>query len=639
MNVSNDYIPALKDRHNQSCIGIWLHDNHLQEYEKNKMELYLSRTFQYHKSFTHIVDYAKYIDRQKLVAKIFLIISDCSLYPALVLQTQKHPDLFEKIYVFLPIEVYIPNAASCFITSSRRRLFEKLFTDILNYIVRENPSNNITHETNSQSSLSSTSQVHNLSQFWSAPNRKYKRITYIRHLPNENDRSLYFLTMMKILCETSFRGEELLETWMTLRNRYRNDGVKLNTIDKWSTSYDKNKAVTYYTESACLYYTINEVCGTENIQAIFPFRAYINDLHKRLKELGNPRPSNGNNTSPDPLYRGVRLPESVLQQLIDNKGGLISMNSFISTSADENVAKMFSCVGNTNKGTRPVLFKLCINGQIQQPFARITNESIYPVEEETLFSPGTIWRIQSIELGEGLYKIQLTSCNELNSKLTELSNQYRVDEYPLLSFGHILQELDDDVQADWFYHKLLKEGSINNEIRGKLCYKIGMIRFKRKDYFVALEKFEESAAFLTPSNIESNETGTSRPLYGYDNGSPLIAIHSNRGLLNAQNGRFSAAIVCYNHALSLLNERESPLEQAVVCNNLGLLYYNTGEFFKARSCFEIAVKLIDENHQWRAEFITNFNRAAEHVRNNENTATAQVSTDTPCKKILRRKVW
>jgi hypothetical protein len=88
------------------------------------------------------------------------------------------------------------------------------------------------------------------------------------------------------------------------------------------------------------------------------------------------------------VYRGKVLSKSVLQQLIDNIDGLISMNGFLSTTIDPRVADIYAGDDEICDGLRCVQFQLQIN-KIRQPYVYISDCILQNDELEVLFSVGT----------------------------------------------------------------------------------------------------------------------------------------------------------------------------------------------------------------------------------------------------------
>jgi hypothetical protein len=101
-------------------------------------------------------------------------------------------------------------------------------------------------------------------------------------------------------------------------------GEKIDLLNK---DYQTNLAIWYYTCDMFLF-------RSEDFEHIFKFRRYIIDLHCELAKMCD-------NCAPSriTLYRGKKLLPIVLQQLEDNIGALVSINGFLSTTKNEELAK------------------------------------------------------------------------------------------------------------------------------------------------------------------------------------------------------------------------------------------------------------------------------------------------------------
>ncbi|CAF4026206.1 unnamed protein product [Rotaria sordida] len=181
------------------------------------------------------------------------------------------------------------------------------------------------------------------------------------------------------------------------------------------------------------------------------------------------------------------------------------MNGFLSTTVDYDVALRFA--GNAqklDKGYKSTLFLLKIDKKVRQPYTFIGDCSAIQGELEVLFSLGTIWRIKSVIPNKNLYKIELSSCDDMDLQLTELRQKYMKQGYRFSALGDILHALGHDAEAEWFYNKMLEQPSLDNRTRGILYQKIGMIRKEKGDLNGACEKLERAAALLKPQINESD---------------------------------------------------------------------------------------------------------------------------------------
>ncbi|CAF4498057.1 unnamed protein product [Didymodactylos carnosus] len=89
------------------------------------------------------------------------------------------------------------------------------------------------------------------------------------------------------------------------------------------------------------------------------------------------------------LSNGVsrqHLKADELQQLKDNAGRLISMNTFIPTTYDEDVASRFAGDGSFSPNFESILFEVRINTNSDtKPYANIKELSFMKHEDEVLF--------------------------------------------------------------------------------------------------------------------------------------------------------------------------------------------------------------------------------------------------------------
>ncbi|CAF1666268.1 unnamed protein product, partial [Didymodactylos carnosus] len=96
------------------------------------------------------------------------------------------------------------------------------------------------------------------------------------------------------------------------------------------------------------------------------------------------------------VYRGQLMKRFEVLMLKKSSGGLVSVNSFFSTSEDKHVAEMFSGLGASRPFLESVLFEIMIDTTIKaKPYANIKTEHIQ-YENEVLMSIGTVFRIHSV---------------------------------------------------------------------------------------------------------------------------------------------------------------------------------------------------------------------------------------------------
>jgi hypothetical protein len=123
------------------------------------------------------------------------------------------------------------------------------------------------------------------------------------------------------------------------------------------------------------------------------------------------------------LYRGQHMSASELTQLKACVGGIIAMTSFVSTSKNLDVAKMFAGNGEGTCDIESVIFEIiideCEHEYQRSPFADIRAFSSKPEEEEVLLFPRTVLQVKSVERKGPVTWVLVHMCQCEESKVPE----------------------------------------------------------------------------------------------------------------------------------------------------------------------------------------------------------------------------
>ncbi|CAF5141441.1 unnamed protein product, partial [Rotaria sp. Silwood1] len=140
-----------------------------------------------------------------------------------------------------------------------------------------------------------------------------------------------------------FARQEMLSM---CRTKFSHDLLTLAKIDRFEMNYQSEQdAVKWYTADSFLYRLLNEVLRIETVDHIFKLRYFIQDLHNQLAlmQVDYLKRLNRYNLSILKLYRGQVMTRNDLENNFrTNKGNLVSMNSFLSTTTDRYVARAFA---------------------------------------------------------------------------------------------------------------------------------------------------------------------------------------------------------------------------------------------------------------------------------------------------------
>jgi tetratricopeptide (TPR) repeat protein len=420
---------------------------------------------------------------------------------------------------------------------------------------------------------------------------------------------ILFQTFVHVLIGMKHDLNALKEMLNVCRLQCSDNIAQLKQIDDFQREYKSVKAIYYYTLDSFLFRKLNQAFRYENIDCIFRFRYYITDLYWQLHEMDQQERPRRNIR----LYRGKKLPIDVLQQLIDNIHGLISINGFVSTTVDEEVAKVYAGIGGQRNGYESVVFEINIDKATtipQKPYANISTQSCIKDEREYLLSMGFIWYIDSVEKSEdNFWKIKLRSCIDTESKVIEHIDQLKGD-CSFFSLGMILRELGDYANAKNFYQRTLDDPTLSDETRGRVYYNMGLLADEQGEFMTALDNFTKALELIKLSTIPNNGVPTaSRPLYAHSILPSRLNIWNNIGRQEQKKGAYDRA---YNAFEKALNEVGSETEIATVYNNLGLLEFGYGEYEESQKHFTKAVKLA-KNHIWVTEFKKNLDMVNKHI--------------------------
>ncbi|CAF1188503.1 unnamed protein product, partial [Didymodactylos carnosus] len=196
---------------------------------------------------------------------------------------------------------------------------------------------------------------------------------------------------------------------------YKNNQVQLTNIDYFVNNCTNDNALNWYTKDSFLYRLLNKAFRTQNIHLICKFQYFTILLYKQLKELSIKQQQENYMK----LFRGQILSRNDLEKLESNVGHLISVNTIMSTTRKEDVARAFIIGAKAG-----VIFQINVEStkkNILHPFADISHFSSNPDEEEILFFSGTVFHIDSVEKeSDSTWIVKLTLKNETIEQIKQI---------------------------------------------------------------------------------------------------------------------------------------------------------------------------------------------------------------------------
>ncbi|CAF3209077.1 unnamed protein product [Rotaria sp. Silwood2] len=287
-----------------------------------------------------------------------------------------------------------------------------------------------------------------------------------------------------------------------------NNQSALTFLERYELDESHHSAIWWYSCDGFLYKMLNEACRIQDIETMYAMRVFIRDLHREIEQLCSLEPSRSSTLI---LYRGQQLSRSAFKEIQSKSGGLLSINSFFSTSLKSEVALMFAGVSDSIN-TIAIVFQIIVPPVDTKvvPFANIDSVSAFGgAETEYLFSFGSVFRIGDIDEyphpdGE-LWFIKLTLTMDKDPELVCLTDYIwshnlhgRID---LSSFARLMIDMGEHEKAEEVYSTLLGQLSYREDL-GFVYHQLGYIRQIKGDWKYALELYRKALEYIPESERE-----------------------------------------------------------------------------------------------------------------------------------------
>ncbi|CAF3121515.1 unnamed protein product [Rotaria socialis] len=301
------------------------------------------------------------------------------------------------------------------------------------------------------------------------------------------------IDILKILPHTDQSKNEMLDKCAEF---YRFNEVELQKIETFRTSYTASKAIEWYTSECFLYKLLNKALRTEDIDLLYIFRFYIIDLYSQLELEHHKQFRINNNWDKLIVYRGQLISKDEFKRMKENLGMRISINSFMSTSEDINVALAFIAGIQDSNNWYPILCEIVVDYKLKNAiFADISKLSVMKHEKEILFGLGTVCRIISVIYDEALNlwkMIMEVTDDDLNNveDFVNLKKNEMQSYSSTIVFGRLLFfELGQTEKAQNYFQKLLNTLPDDHEDISSVYHNLGNIFRQKKEFNLALNYY------------------------------------------------------------------------------------------------------------------------------------------------------
>jgi tetratricopeptide (TPR) repeat protein len=370
------------------------------------------------------------------------------------------------------------------------------------------------------------------------------------------------------------------------RDQYSSKDLSRSKIDDFERDYHLHTPVWWYTKEQFIYEMINRALRTQETEIIIKMGFFMQDLHQQIKRLHTGAACN---KKPTDIYRGQGMFHDDFEKMRKNKGGLLSFNSFLSTSTDDKLAFARAESAKDDPNLIGIFFKMKVDAEHSStPFASVVESSYYQdTEQEFLFSMHSVFRIGDIKQEQArLWKVELTLTRDTDQQLMCLTDYIRKEIKGTIGWhrlGKLLIKLGKLDYAEKVYKSLLDSAPNYNseEEEAYIQHQLGNIHREKGLYKSALSFYEKALDIRNKEVANTNE---------------------NIGLTYQYNGEYSNALSFHLETLRIREKCISLDDPAIASsyNNIGGVYNDIGDYSRALSFFqktlEIDQKTLPPNH-------------------------------------------
>ncbi|CAF4495892.1 unnamed protein product, partial [Rotaria sp. Silwood2] len=397
---------------------------------------------------------------------------------------------------------------------------------------------------------------------------------------------MYTQIMKEILLTINFQQHHIDEFLTYCRDVFANNPNELYHVNELQQEYHKHLPIWWYTYDCFLHWMLNRSLRTMEARSIIRIGFFIRDLHDHIAKLHAQQFAGKSTSNSFIVYRGQGLSKADFDQLIKSEGGLLSFNSFISTTMNLQVSLEFARKAMESSDLIGILFVMKIDPSIASTsFADICDVSYCKQEAEMLFSMHSIFRVGSAEqMNENsrLWQVNLTLSNENDPDLHVLT-EYTRDEtkasIPWLRLAKLMIKLAQYTEAEDLCKTLLTQGKCHDYDIGNIFYQLGVIKFHLKNYAEALKFFEKSL------QIRQKQLSSQHPDVA-DCYNDIAIVHDSIGDYSKALSSHQKAQEIYQTTLYLNHP-----QLATSYHNIGVVYNHMDNYSNALSSHQKALKI------------------------------------------------
>jgi len=388
---------------------------------------------------------------------------------------------------------------------------------------------------------------------------------------NELDQSfMYSQILHEILLDMDHPDRAKADLVKFCREYYAENANQLTMIDEFDRDYTRllpydtikrdGSPIWWYTRECFVYSMLNKALRTLDIDTMIKMGFLMQDIHRQIEQIHR------QSTRLDRfiVYRGQLMTNTEFERMRANIGGLISFNSFLSTSINRNTAQRFAERIPRNSDMTILLFKMTIDPS--SLFASLDDISFFNGDEkEVLFSMNTVFRIGQVRsLKSNWWEVELELTHDNDEQLKILIQQTRKEigkGPPMDRIGSLLVKMGKFDTAESIYTTLLKSTITNDwPMVAHINNQLGYIAKQKGDLTEASRLYKKTLDIqlenLSPDDLI------------------LATTYSNIGTIYDCMQELPEALHYYKNALRIKQKslsEDDPL-MATTYSNIGLVY-------------------------------------------------------------------
>ena len=395
---------------------------------------------------------------------------------------------------------------------------------------------------------------------------------------------MYTQIFKEILLEMEHDDKSKADLVAHCRAFYQKNEAELKIIDEFEKNYRPESVIWWYTRECFTYQMLNRALRLLEADTIIKMGFFIRDLHQEIQKLYDTQINN----YPEKcfiVYRGQGVLIEDFNKLQKSKGGLLSFNSFLSTSKSRKESFRFATNALVKTDTVGILFKMTINTSISSaPFAAVEEIAEYRIEKEVLFSMHTVFRIGEVNRIDNtklLYEVDLQLTADDDEQLRNLMKMLRRDTTGSTSWsrlGKLLVRIGQFDKAEEVYTILLVQ-AIDAQKKAVYYSLLGFIKTQKGEYDKALDYYKKGLA------IEQEILPPDDP--------SLAASYTSIGGVYYHKKEYTKALLYYEKDLEISRKTlpKTHSHFTTLYNNIGLVCDKMGEYSQALMFYEKVLKI------------------------------------------------